>query len=512
MAVESGGSLEVTPTWAVATVCFVLISLSLLIEYIFHLLSKLFQAKRKKSLLRALELVKSELMLLGFLSLLLTVSQKRIANICITKKVAEFFLPCKTLENDENEESKCLEQGKLSLMSRAGVEQLQYLIFVLAFFHVFFSTLILFLGMFKMKRWESWEAETSTFQYQFSTDPRRIRMIHQTSFGKRHLQSWSEHRHLRLPACFLRQFFSSVSRIDYVTLRHGFIMAHFDEGSSFDFQKYLKRALEKDFGEVVGVRYWMWIFYAIFLFLNARVFHNYYWLPFIPLVMLLVVGTKLQSIIIKMCLDTKDRSIVVEGGLLVKPCDCYFWFGNPKLVLHLIHFILFQNSFQMAFFTYTWYTFGLRTCYHETTEDIVIKIAFGLLVHILCGYVTLPLYALVTQMGTSMKLAVFTDGVAKGLERWRKNAKKKIANRPNIPTMDASITSLYTSASFDTIESRSSSSSELDNNSLADGSARFRDVKTRYEEDIVDEEHEIKRNARKLGSFDDQNIDFNKNQ
>ncbi|MBA0811975.1 hypothetical protein Gohar_025984 [Gossypium harknessii] len=30
--------------------------------------------------------------------------------------------------------------------------------------------------------------------------------------------------------------------------------AHFSEGSNFDFQKYIKRALVKDFGVVVGIR------------------------------------------------------------------------------------------------------------------------------------------------------------------------------------------------------------------------------------------------------------------
>lgn len=42
MAEEEEGqwTLEVTPTWAVATVCFVLIAVSLLIEYGLHLLAK----------------------------------------------------------------------------------------------------------------------------------------------------------------------------------------------------------------------------------------------------------------------------------------------------------------------------------------------------------------------------------------------------------------------------------------------------------------------------------------
>ena len=51
-----------------------------------------------------------ELMLLGFVSLLLTVSQRRIAKICIPKSVGETFLPCTETSSDAEEETICAEQ------------------------------------------------------------------------------------------------------------------------------------------------------------------------------------------------------------------------------------------------------------------------------------------------------------------------------------------------------------------------------------------------------------------
>lgn len=63
---------------------------------------------------------------------------------------------------------------------------------------------------------------------------------------------------------------------------------------------------------------------------------------FCVLQMLLLVGTKLQGIITKMCLDSHEKSHIARGTVLVKPSDHFFWFGRPKLLLHLIHFILFQ--------------------------------------------------------------------------------------------------------------------------------------------------------------------------
>lgn len=44
----------------------------------------------------------------------------------------------------------------------------------------------------------------------------------------------------------------------------------------------------------------------------------------------------------------------------------------------------------------------------------------------LCSYVTLPLYALVTQMGSSMKATIFNDRVATALKNWHHTAKKNV--------------------------------------------------------------------------------------
>ncbi|KAH7568861.1 hypothetical protein JRO89_XS06G0062900 [Xanthoceras sorbifolium] len=363
---SEGRTLEATPTWALATVCFLLIFTSILIEHLLHLLAKYFNKKRRRSLIQALDKIKSDLMLFGFISLLLTVSEKPIANICITKSLAETFLPCGSNDSDaySQEETKCLEQEKVSFLSRDGVRQLQFLIFILAFFHSLSSVLTFSLGMAKMKRWGSWEAETRTLEYQFTNDPRRFQLTHHTSFGKRHLRCWSEHRFLRWPACFLRQFYKSVSRADYLTLRHGFIMAHLTEASNFDFQKYLKRALEKDF--------------------KMR----------LDLVILSIVHS-LQCTRILQLFMASLYSISDATGGGYKATRHYNW----------------DNSFQLAFFTWTWYKFGLRSCFHRETEEIVIRLVLGVVVHLLCGYVTLPLYALVTQMGSSMKEAVFNENV-----------------------------------------------------------------------------------------------------
>lgn len=67
--------------------------------------------------------------------------------------------------------------------------------------------------------------------------------------------------------------------------------------------------------------------------------------------MILLVGTKLQVIITKMGLKLKERGEVVKGTPLVEPGDHLFWFNNPRLILYLIHFVLFQVQFFPLGFT-----------------------------------------------------------------------------------------------------------------------------------------------------------------
>ncbi|PIA31259.1 hypothetical protein AQUCO_05100050v1 [Aquilegia coerulea] len=440
-------SLEETPVWAVSVVCLVLIVLSMLIEGALELLTKFLERRKKNSVKQALGKIKTELMMMGFISLLLTIGEDLIVKICITEATGNTFLPCEEpphsketsvsdaeqvartnamLPIEHEDLSYCESKGMISLISSEGLKQLHIFIFVLTVFHVLYCVLTMALGIAKMRKWKSWEEETRTLEYEIANDPRRFQLTRQTPFGRRHLKFWSDQPLLLWPVCFVRQFSGSLTKADYFTLRNGFIVAHFGEGSTFDFQRFLVRAFDDDFVQVVGIRFWIWIFSTVFIFFNAHGFYNYFWLPFIPLLMVLAVGTKLQNVVTKMCLESRNQTKVVHGIMLVKPNDKLFWFSKPQWLLHVIHFILFQNSFQLAFFTWTWYEYGLRSCFHRTTVDIALRIAMGVIVQFLCGYVTLPLYALVTQMGSGMKETVFTERIAKGLKHWHSLARQNL--------------------------------------------------------------------------------------
>ncbi|XP_031383723.1 MLO-like protein 2 isoform X1 [Punica granatum] len=427
--------LDETATWAVATVCFVLLAISLLVEHIIHLVGKWLERKRKPALVEALEKVKAELMLLGFISLLLTILQEPISGMCISRKVAFTWRPCSGPPkvypfgggSASSGKDSCTTQGKVAFMTAYAIHQLHIFIFVLAIFHVLYCITTLALGTFKMRRWKLWENETKTPEHQYYNDPERFRFARETTFGRRHLHFLSKSPVTLWIVCFFRQFFGSVTKVDYLTLRHGFIIAHLtpENETRFDFQKYIHRSLEEDFKDVVGINPVIWFSAVLFLLSNAHGWYSYLWLPFIPLIIILVVGTKLQMIITKMGLKIQERGDVVKGSPVVQTGDDLFWFGRPQLILFLIQLTLFQNSFQLAFFAWSTYAFkNVRNCFHSKLEDIIIRLSMGVLIQVLCSYVTLPLYALVIQMGSTMKPTIFNNGVATALKKWHHTAKK----------------------------------------------------------------------------------------
>ncbi|XP_023645615.1 MLO-like protein 2 isoform X2 [Capsella rubella] len=479
-------TLEETSTWTVAVVCFVLLLISIALEHLLHTLGTWFKKKHKSDLFEALEKVKAELMLLGFISLLLTIAQAPISHICISKKLASIMQPCSPaqaakLKADRAKkeggygekpggklllelaefyiprrslagkvENTC-EKGKVPFVSYYGIHQLHIFIFVLAVVHIIYCIVIYALGKTKMRRWQPWEEEAKSIEYQFSNDPERFRFARDTSFGRRHLSFWSKRSVTLWTVCFFRQFFGSITKVDYLTLRHGFITAHFAPGqSSYDFRKLIQRTLEKDFKTVVEISPVIWFVAVLFLLTNTSGLYSHFWLPFIPLVVSLIVGTKLEVIITQLGQSIQEKDEIVRGAPVVRPKDDLFWFSKPRFVLFLIHLVLFTNAFQLAFFAWSTFSFGIKNCFHASIPDVVTRLVVGAFVQILCSYVTLPLYALVTHMGTQMKPTVFNEGVATALEKWHQTAKNQtkhgkhsgsntpFSSRPTTPTHGSS--------------------------------------------------------------------------
>lgn len=444
---EEGIKLEFTPTWIVAVVCSIIVFVSLIVERQLHFLGKLFKRKDQKPLYEALLKVKEELMLLGFISLLLTVLQGPIQRICIPKGWTNHMLPC-IIEDEETEggaaktehyvigglrrllseggegASHCSTKGKVPLLSIEALHHLHIFIFVLALTHVIFSVVTMVLGGAKIRQWKHWE--DSIHKNDTGSVPGKVTNVQQFEFIQDHFTgTGKDSRILSWLHSFSKQFYGSVTKSDYTTMRLGFIMTHCRGNPKFDFYKYMVRALEADFKKVVGISWYLWVFVIVFLLLNVNGWHTYFWIAFFPLILLLALGTKLEHVITQLAHDVAEKHSAIQGDLVVKPSDEHFWFSRPRIVLYLIHFILFQNAFEIAFFFWILTTYGFDSCIMGQVRFIVPRLVIGAIIQILCSYSTLPLYAIVTQMGSSFKKAIFEEHVQESLVGWAQKVKKR---------------------------------------------------------------------------------------
>ncbi|KAM0034051.1 hypothetical protein Hdeb2414_s0016g00492941 [Helianthus debilis subsp. tardiflorus] len=438
---SSERKLDQTPTWAVAGVCAIILIISIALEKFLHKLGKIFTDKQKTTLFNALEKVKAELMVLGFISLILTFSQYYIAKICIPVDVANTMLPCALKEGKGARRlllwyehgrslagaatSSCKE-GNVPIITVDGLHQLHT--------HILSSDLTRCIQCCYNGSWEI-------------KDPSRFRLTHETSFVRAHTSFWTRIPVFFYIGCFFRQFFKSIRKSDYMTFRNRFIELHLARGAEFNFQKYIKRSLEDDFQVIVGVSPVLWASFVIFLLLNVNGWPALFWASIIQLVIILAVGTKLQAILTKMAPEIKERHAVVQGISLVLAPDNYFWFSKPRLMLHLIHFVLFQNAFQITYFLWIWYEYKINSCFHDNMKLVILKLVIGVGVLILCSYITLPLYALLSQTGSTMKKSIFDKQTVRGLKKWRMRVKRKHRGHTHILASSLTASPVHSMAS-----------------------------------------------------------------
>ncbi|KAK8696076.1 hypothetical protein V6N13_001215 [Hibiscus sabdariffa] len=316
----SGRELDQTPTWAVAVVCAVIIIISIALEKVLHTVGEIFEHKKKEALYEALEKVKGELMVLGFISLLLTFGQSYISQICIPDEVADTMLFCSKKHPHGEGHGEGEGHGNQEEGSGHGAQA---------------------------------EGEEHHRRLLFYDDARRFLSGAESSAacGKSGIMGYG----------------SALSPFGCPWLAYYDCHRHDSSG----------------------------------------------------------VGTKLQAIIAQMALEIVEKHAVIQGMPLVQVSDEHFWFGWPPLVLHLLHFVLFQNAFEITYFFWIWYEFGLRSCFHQDFTFITIRVFLGVLVQFICSYITLPLYALVTQMGSTMKRSIFDEQTSKALKQWHKKAAQK---------------------------------------------------------------------------------------
>ncbi|KAK2974325.1 hypothetical protein RJ640_018032 [Escallonia rubra] len=180
-------------------------------------------------------------------------------------------------------------KDKVPALSYKAVQHLHIFIFVLAVAHVVFCTLTVFFGLAQIRRWKRWEDDVQKKEYNPQEDLQNEPGV--TDLGDAFIRSrfWGIGKRSHLLGwlhSFFKQFYASLTGSDYIALRHGFIMTHCKGNRKFNFHNYVMRALEADFKRVVGVTWYLWMFVVVFLLLNADGWHAYFYLAFVPFVIL----------------------------------------------------------------------------------------------------------------------------------------------------------------------------------------------------------------------------------
>ncbi|OWM66452.1 hypothetical protein CDL15_Pgr013669 [Punica granatum] len=449
---EEGRSLAETPTYSVASVVTVMVAFGFFFHACLKWTAKWLDRTKRKSLLAALEKIKEELMLFGLLSLLMGHWIEFIAKVCIkSSALSSRFYPCARqddyksstehltlyyLNSSVSKDQQALtgqrnfcQEGHESFASCESLEQLRRFLFVLAVIHVSYSFATIALAMIQIYSWTTWENQAKTMAIQGSEGcpPREasgnIRIMRVSTFIFHHTSHpWSQHRVLVWLLCFSRQLWSSINRPDYMALRLGFINMH-ELPLSYDFHNYMLRSMEEEFRDIVGISIPLWIYAILCIFLDFHGSNIYFWMSFLPSLLILLIGTKLHRIIIKLAVEIMDSC--PTGDQQFKLRDELFWFGKPRLLLWLIQFISFQNAFEMA--TVIWSLWEIRdtTCFMDNRILLVIRLVFGVVSQFWCSFVTFPLYVIVTQMGSRFKKTVISENVRRSLHGWQRRAKAK---------------------------------------------------------------------------------------
>ncbi|XP_039035199.1 MLO-like protein 4 isoform X2 [Hibiscus syriacus] len=446
-----GRSLAETPTYTVASVITVLVFVCFLVERSIYRFGKWLKKTRRKALFASLEKIKEELMLLGLISLLLAQWARWISEICVNSSLfSSRFYTCSEMDYDLNK-NMLLEstpsssnesvvppkglhavtahqcgEGREPFVSFEGLEQLHRFLFVLGITHVLYSCLAVGLAMSKIYSWRKWENLANSIPDGIgSLQAKRNKVMRrQTTFVFHHTSHpWSKSRILIWMLCFLRQFRSSIEKSDYLALRLGFIMKH-KLPLSYNFHSYMVRSMEDEFQGILGISWPLWAYAIACIFINIHGLNIYFWLSFIPALLVMLVGTKLQHVVSSLALEIKEQTGPPTGAQ-VKPRDDLFWFRKPEILLRLIQFIIFQNAFEMATFLWSLWGFKHTSCFMKNHLMIAFRLVSGVLVQFWCSSITVPLNVIVTQMGSRCKKALVAESVRESLHSWCKRVKAK---------------------------------------------------------------------------------------
>ena len=452
----AGKGMEETSSINVATMTMLFVVFSFAIEKILHVIRHFLQHHKHIGLLNALEKIQTEILLVGMISLFLLVFEDDILTWCVEPSDS-VAVPmnrggCDHLRNSESAPSQnctctCYpddSRRRRNLLAAAGdspckggqvrfvdanaLHQIHYLIFFTACVHITYSLCVYFVGRWRTIKWikleEEIEADSETF-YKSKGD------INLRKIGGSRMMYWIK--------SMLSQFLCrDHDHVLFIAIRK-FYIAKNNLHHDFKFYAFVDEELERDFGNLAGISWWMWILIAIQILIEGFMHQPISYGTSLALILSSFVGAKMIlevkhlsfQVLSKFdkngdgTIDIQELKTMETENADLNGVEPNFWFNRPKLMLQIFRALMFQNAISvMTGIFYTMYFGRGNNCYMGSRADCDVYVPqfIGLIVWIHHGAVVLPHYALVMHLGNHRELNDFLSKVAASTDKIKKRA------------------------------------------------------------------------------------------
>ncbi len=524
----SGKSIEETSSWRIAIFFIFFIALSFFVELLFHNLEHYFHHGHQEGLVETVHKIKDELMLMGFITLMLIAVEDNIVRMCVPdtwgggenglgiyccgqqpldggEAVKNQLEKCLGYANDTVSTAQCNSKavkewkatggyvakpasdlidicrapgqtevklmtsqhdfecpsGESGFMDVTALHNLHTLIFLIAIFHILYSTGILVLSKWRIKQWTKWEKygdDEGETPEKLKVPPNPTNPCNKCLYR------------------FGKQFVDNVTPLSYVSARKYYIKQN-KLNDDFNFEHQVEEVHSKDFKELVGISWWMWLVIIIQTLLDgflpsslaaAKILNTY-----ISVVCAILVGVKLMYLFedIFHAIIDKHREHEKDGASyklfhtgkvtqldldVLQNCsdetdlseiETTFWCQKESVLLNMIRLIMFQNSIVMAqTLFYFWQIVDsqgghkgfVTSCYFESRKYsgiLIVQWIVTILMFFQNALVTVPLYTLCALLnhhekhGNSLHERYNTVKKHKGAEKSTRVMLKKVVRK-----------------------------------------------------------------------------------
>lgn len=225
--------------------------------------------------------------------------------------------------------------------------------------------------------------------------------------------------------CFLQQFrvIKPVTELEFKMMSASFILTHRVNAKTFNFVQYIERSMEDDFSKLVGLSIAEWLFLVLIFLLAGVTGWMASWFNILAWILCLILNTKLIHI----------TRYVTRGGAVNKLDKSVFWFRKPQWLLPIIRAVIFSPSYLLASQVFFAWQFGANSCYFNNKGfrayaawPFWVDTILATLLILMLGLVTLPVYALAVQMGSTYKHFMIPASVKELMQGWGKRAKHRV--------------------------------------------------------------------------------------